>query len=79
MWYTANQTEMRDLLKTFDKDNRAIYGDHVYSAGYFTGMIMSMMNYLPEQMQKEFISDMYRETARSRDMLNELQSEDTAV
>lgn len=75
MWTTNNQSEMQDLLKIFGQDNREIYGDHAYSAGFLESMIVQMLPYLPKRVQKDFIADMQRETVRSRTRLLEVRSQ----
>ena len=75
MWTTANQTEMRDLLTIFSKDNREIYGNHAYSAGFLESMIVTMLPLLPKRAQKDFIADMQRETIRTKTQLIERQSQ----
>lgn len=71
MFTTAAQTEMQTLLKIFSKDNRELYGDHAYSAGFYEAMIVQMLHYMPKRVQKDFVSDVQRAAVRTKTQLME--------
>ena len=71
MFTTANQEQMRDLLKAFTDGSRELYNSHSYSAGYLESMVVHMLPYLPKRVQKDFIADIERATLRNKARLNE--------
>lgn len=71
MFTTAAQTEMQTMLKIFSKDNRELYGDHAYSAGFYESMIVQMLHYLPKRVQKDFVEDVRRAAVRTKTQLME--------
>ena len=75
MFTTDLQQEMRDMLKIFVEDNRKLYGDHSFSAGFLESMVVQMLPNMTKRAQKDFISDIQRAALRSKTRLLEAQNE----
>jgi hypothetical protein len=58
MWTTENQNEMAAALKQLVEDEGTDY-----AAGYFSSVIVSMLNSLPKRKQKEEIKMILRHNA----------------
>jgi hypothetical protein len=64
MWTTENQDTLADVLRSFGKAGREVYGDYAFEAGYLNSLAIEMLKYLPKRQQKEIINDLIRGTQK---------------